>query len=624
MDPRLLHFYSQELQHVRDMGAEFARKFPKVASRLSMDSTEVDDPYVERLLEGFAFLTARVQLKLQEELPEFSQHLIQALYPNFISPLPAMGMVQFNPLLADGNLKKGVQVRAGEMIASQVVKGVSTPCKFRVCHNLTLWPLEIVGLNHSASVHLLPVNGAVQSRVKSALYLKLQATAEARFCSLPIDTLDLYVSAADEHAFELFERLAHDTVGVYWRSGPKSDWQHAHGVSIAPTGLEDSQAMLPVEHLGFGGFRLLQEFFAMPHRFLNLRLNGLQRVLKQLDSSEIEFAFGFKDAHAKLDQQVGQDSLSLFCTPVVNLFAHRCDRILLDVSNHEYQVQADRAHPDDFEIFSVSAVTAFGQGAQKIADIAPLYQHGTGADHSMAYSIRRQPTLESQSRRAQGGRSRYIGSDAFIGFSIPSRAMLETHGIRQVCVSALCTNRDLPLLMPLDQTESDFQWVGNLPLKSIRMKRGPSRPRSPVLPGRSSWHLIELLSMNYLALVDNPGGQRAQAITQLLTLFADPSDSAHRLIAQSVKSVGNSDVVRRVHQQGAGQARMAFAKGLQVRVEVDEFEMQGLSLGVLGAVLAEFFARYVTLNSFVETELLGLQSGKRLLWPARSGTRAVL
>lgn len=609
---------------MRDMGAEFARKFPKVASRLSMDSTEVDDPYVERLLEGFAFLTARVQLKLQEELPEFSQHLIQALYPNFISPLPAMGMVQFNPLLADGNLKKGVQVRAGEMIASQVVKGVSTPCKFRVCHSLTLWPLEIVGLHHSASVHLLPVNGAVQSRVKSALYLKLQATAEARFCNLPIDTLDLYVSAADEHAFELFERLAHDTVGVYWRSGPKSDWQRAHGVSIAPTGLEDSQAMLPVEHLGFGGFRLLQEFFAMPHRFLNLRLNGLQRVLKQLDSSEIEFAFGFKDAHTKLDQQVGQDSLSLFCTPVVNLFEHRCDRILLDVSNHEYQVQPDRAHPDDFEIFSVSAVTAFGQGAQKIADIAPLYQYGAGADPSMAYSIRRQPTLESQSRRAQGGRSRYIGSDAFIGFSIPSRAMLETHGIRQVGVSALCTNRDLPLLMPLDQTESDFQWVGNLPLKSIRMKRGPSRPRSPVLPGRSSWHLIELLSMNYLALVDNPGGQRAQAITQLLILFADPSDSAHRLIAQSVKSVDTSDVVRRVQQQGAGQARVAFAKGLQVRVEVDEFEMQGLSLGVLGAVLAEFFARYVTLNSFVETELLGLQSGKRLLWPARSGTRAVL
>lgn len=609
---------------MRDMGAEFAHRFPKVASRLSMDSTEVDDPYVERLLEGFAFLTARVQLKLQEEIPEISQQLIQALYPNFIAPLPSMGIVQFNPLLADGNLKKGVPVASGELISSHLVKGVSTPCKFRVCHGFTLWPLVISAVSHSRSVHDLPGQGAELLPVRSALRLTLQATAEARFCDLPTDSLDIYVSGADEHAFELFERLAHGTVSIYWRSDSKSAWCHTPGVSIAPTGLEDSQAILPVGHLGFGGFRLLQEFFALPHRFLNLRLSGLPDIFQKIQTDKLELAFCFKDTHDELDRQVGPDSLALFCTPVVNLFEHRCDRILVDASNHEYQLQADRAHPGDFEVFSVSSVTAYGQGAQKIADIPRLFQHTAGDKPSIAYSVRRQPTIESQARKAQGGRSRYVGTDSFLGFSVPSRIMCDSLGIRQVAVLALCTNRDLPLLMPLDQTESDFQWAGNLPLRSIKMKRGPSRPRAPVMPGRSAWHLIELLSLNYLALLDRPAEPGAQAISQLLTLFADPSDSAHRLISQSVKSVDTRPVVRRIQHQTERRTSPGFARGLKVQLEVDELEMQGLSLGILGAVLSDFFTRYVTLNSFVETELTGLQSGRRLTWSARSGTRAVL
>ena len=148
MDPRLLQFYIQELAHVRDTGAEFAARFPKVASRLAMDATEVQDPYVERLLDGFAFLTARVQLRLNEEFPRFTEQLLNCISPNFLAPVPAMGVVQLNPNHSDVALKKGISLSAGTVLQSQVAKGINTPCKFRVGHSLTLWPLVIQAIEH--------------------------------------------------------------------------------------------------------------------------------------------------------------------------------------------------------------------------------------------------------------------------------------------------------------------------------------------------------------------------------------------------------------------------------------------------------------------------------------------
>src|ERR687883_717551 len=104
MDPRLLNYYNRELQHLREMGAEFAREFPKIAGRLGLEAFECADPYVERLLEGFAFLAARVQLKIDAEFPRFTQHLLELVYPHYLAPTPSMAVVQLKPDLTEGNL----------------------------------------------------------------------------------------------------------------------------------------------------------------------------------------------------------------------------------------------------------------------------------------------------------------------------------------------------------------------------------------------------------------------------------------------------------------------------------------------------------------------------------------
>src|SRR3954469_17531868 len=106
MDTRLLRFYSEELTHLREMGAEFAQDFPKIAARLGLEGMEVADPYVERLLEGFAFLAARIQLKLDAEQPRLIAHLLESLYPNFLAPVPSMLVARLAVDPADPNLVK--------------------------------------------------------------------------------------------------------------------------------------------------------------------------------------------------------------------------------------------------------------------------------------------------------------------------------------------------------------------------------------------------------------------------------------------------------------------------------------------------------------------------------------
>ena len=621
MDPRLLRLYSEELQHVRDMGAEFALRFPKVAARLAMDSTEVDDPYVERLLEGFAFLTARVQLRLQEEFPRFTEHLIGMLYPGFLAPVPSVGVVQFNPDMGDTHLKKGVQVTNEVMLQSQVSKGSHTACQFRVCHPITLWPIHLTQVEHSSAMQDLPALSRSRARIKSVLRIGMQTHGQTPFAALPIEALDFFVSGRDEHAFELFERIVHRTVALFVRAKGQHVWHELPVQCIAPQGFGDDQALLADSAAHFTGFRLLQEFFAFPQRYLFFRLGGLKTYLQACKADEIEFLLCFDDADAQLDKQVAPDSLSLNCAPVVNLFEHRCDRIVLDGNKHEFHLQPNRAKPQDFEIHSVISMLGYGQSTQHATPVQPLFSHCPfDTPGAPCYAVRREPTLISERQRREGNRSSHAGSEMYVGFSWPDEHLKNRLDIAQVAVRALCTNRDLPLLMPIGQAATDFHWPGNLPLKSIRMIRGPSRPRTPIQNGQPAWQLIEHLSLNYLGLVDQRQNKGAQAMRQLLALYADPAVAAHCKIANALHGVETSPTVQHLPVGN----RLGFARGLAVTFQVDEFELQGLGLGVFGSVLAHFLARYVSVNSFVQMRMQGVPSGKSLQWPAMSGQRPLV
>ena len=226
------------------------------------------------------------------------------------------------------------------------------------------------------------------------------------------------------------------------------------------------------------------------------------------------------------------------------------------------------------------------------------------------------PTLLSEKQVREGGRSSYSGSDVYLGLTLPTGEFIQTHGLEQLAVKALCTNRDLPLLVPVGQGPTDLAWPGNLPVHSIRFLRGPSRPKAAMYGGQSCWQLIEHLSLNYLGLID----QDALALGQLLALHADPAQQAHQHMARAILAVESQPLVSRVVRQG----RPAVVRGLLVTLTLDELALQGTGALVLGSVLAFYLASHVSVNSFVQTRVHLHSTGAVFDFPARSGNRPLL
>ena len=198
MDPLLLKYYNRELQYMREMGGEFAEEFPKIAGRLGLNAFECADPYVERLLEGFAFLAARVQLKVDAEFPRFTQHLLEMVYPNYLSPVPSMAILQLTPELNDTSLQNGVVIPRGAQLRSQIGKGEQTACEYSTAHDVTLWPLQIFDAEYLSSASAV-ANLGVPGRpgLKAGLRLRLRSTAGLQFSHLAIDELVFYLRGSE-------------------------------------------------------------------------------------------------------------------------------------------------------------------------------------------------------------------------------------------------------------------------------------------------------------------------------------------------------------------------------------------------------------------------------------------
>lgn len=373
MDPRLIGYYEQELQHLQDMGKEFAEQFPKLAARLRLGKdVEVADPYVERLLEGFAFLAARVQLKLDAEFPRFTQHLVEILYPQFLAPLPSMLIAQVQPDPGDAGLLTGVTLPRGSMLRGQSARAGLTDCRFRTAHELVMWPLELASAEYFSHASNLPLNGQDGWRkFSSGLRIRLRTTGGADLSQLTLDELRLHCAASGELGYALHELVCGHTLGVIVSGGGKHE-------TVAPgcvrtVGFEEDQALLPVSPRGFGGYRLLQEYFAFPSRFMFFDLAGIGDALRRVGGQEAEIVLLFSRANGALAQSVDASSLALNCVPAINLFQSRCDRVQIGPQGHDYHVVVDRARPMDFEIIDLLEVTGHGNDLARERRFSPLY-----------------------------------------------------------------------------------------------------------------------------------------------------------------------------------------------------------------------------------------------------------
>lgn len=626
MDPRLLQYYERELRYVRELGAEFAREFPKIAGRLGLENLECADPYVERLLESFAFLSARVHLKLDAEFPRFTQHLLELLYPHYLAPTPSMAVVKLAPNLKEAALANGFKVPVDTVLRSRLGRREQTACEYRTKHEVTLFPLELERAEYTSLLtELRDVRVPGARTAKAMLRLQLNATAGLRFDQLNLDRLPMFLSGNDEIAMRLYEQLVSGTVAVVVR--PRNREKGGYELvreepCVSPLGFDDDQTLLPYGARSFSGHRLLHEYFAFPSRFMFVELRGLAPALRACRDSQVELLVLLDRAVSSLEGVISASRLQLFCTPAINLFPRQADRIHLSEREHEYHVVPDRTRPMDLEIHSIESVVGHGTRADSEREFLPLYAARDGQQSDAAtpfYTVERKPRRLSPRQRSAGSRSTYVGSEVFLGL-VDGEGGPYRPDLRQLAVNALCTNRDLPLHMSIGQGGTDFTLQSGAPVEAVRCVAGPSAPRPSFAHGEVSWRLVSHLSLNYLSLTDSDNRQGAAGLREMLALYADLGDPSTRKQVQGLRSVRTNPIVRPL----PGPGPLSFGRGLEVTIECDEAAFQGSGAFLLGSVLERFFAKYVSINSFTETVLRTLQRGEVMRWAMVTGGRHVL
>jgi len=624
MDRRLLNLYNIELQHLRETAAEFAREFPKIAGRLALDRDAKEicpDPFVERLLEGFAFLAARVHLKLDAEFPRFTRSILETVYPHYLSPLPSMAVVRFEPVAGGTPVETAFLIPRGTALKSALGRDEKTACEYRTAHEVELWPIRITEAEYyTRGVAQLELPRELAAR--AAIRIRLQTTNGLPFKSLNVGHLNFFLRGADELPVSIYEQIFTRVTGVVVQ--PSSALRQKPRSILPPgnvkrVGFAEEEALLPYGPRGFQGYRLLHEYFALPQRFLFFGIEGLANSFASAESDQIDVTIALKEQEIRLEDRVDASAFELFCTPAINLFPMRADRIQLSDRFSEYHVVTDRTRPLDFEVFSVEKVTGYGVTADDEQEFQPFYlARDASAETGAFFTVHRTPRVLSERERRLGRTSSYGGSEVYLSLVDAKAAPYRTE-LEQLGVAALCTNRHLPLSLALGLGESDFSMQLHVPVRSVRCIAGPTAPRSALAQDDGAWRIISHLSLNYLSLLETPG-EGALALRDLLKLYADTSDAFVKKQIEGVKSAQVTPIVRRVETPGP----IAFARGLEVSLLLDENAFEGTGMFILGAVLEQFFARYVSLNSFTETVIKSQQRGEIIRWPARVGRRQLI
>ncbi len=623
MDPRLLEFYNRELLYIREMGGEFSRDFPKIAGRLGLDGFECADPYVERLLEGFAFLAARVHLKLDDEFPKFTDHLLEMVYPHYLCPTPSMAVVQFEADPAQGKLEDGFTLERGTSLRSLMGAGEQTTCEYRTSQPVTLWPFAISEAAYtSRDVVATRLPGSLRD-IKSVLRIRLESTSGVPFSEMAIDRLPIYIRGRDTRTMLLYEQIFADAQGVVlsWANGASEETVELKQ-PILPMGFDDAQALLPVVSRSFQGYRMLSEYFAFQQRFLFFELTGLNRLLRRCKSNQVDIIIPLRRLQPRLENVVDATNFGLFCAPAINLFPHRADRIHVNDAEVEYHVVPDRTRPMDFEIHSVLGVAGYDKESDAMERFRAFYEIN---DHDVEeqnpsnkyYALRRTQRQLSSKQKRKGPRTSYVGSEVYLSIVDADQAPYSSN-LSQLDLRVMCTNRDLPISMPVGKSSTDFTLESGAPVRSIRCLAGPTEPKPSFseTTGERSWRLISHLSLNYLSLVDGDG-KGAAALREMLSLYQEAYATDAVRQSEGLVSVNAKPIVQRLSQRGP----LTFGRGLEVTVTCDESRFEGSGVFLLGAVLSDFFSKYVSINSFTQTVLRTLERGEVMKWPINIGRR---
>lgn len=608
MSESLLPYYNRELAAIRRLAGEFADAYPKVAARLRVTPEAVDDPYVERLLEGVAFLAARVQQRLDDELPEFSETLLEMLSPHLLAPVPSMTTVRLGPA---PDAQGPIRVPRGLMLETEPVRG--EPVRFATCHDVAIWPVAVETFRLGGQPIAAPPNNRVQGAM-ACLRIGLRTTTpDLTFARAGLDRLRLHLRGVGAQAALLHELLCTSTVGIALADGPADPRPTLLGPEcLQPAGYEAQEAALPWPQRSFAGYRLLTEWFAFPEKFLYLDLKGLEARTLLQESDRLDIFVYLSRAMPELERTLGPENVALGCTPAINLFPHRCEPIALDGTQSEWMVAPDARRPGSLEIYAIDQVRESRPDGRR-RPVLPFYRLGREEDDTDQVAAMNFVTFRRGATPPITGTQTWIElRDAAFDPMRPAEGVLT--------IEALCCNRDLPVLLPFGAGQPRLRVSqGGMQIAAVDCLSPPTPTLRPGLNDRGAWRLISHLALNHLSVTGGDAG--ASALREILRLH-DLRDTAEtRAALAALVAVDTRPGVARLPGGRAG----TFARGLDVTLTFDAQTWQAAGLYPLAQVLERFLALQVSVNAFSRTMVaLRGRPGTIARFAPRSGTRTLL
>lgn len=586
----LAQYFRDELAYLRVQGKAFAQAHPELARFLAEQTT---DPDVERLLEGFAFLTGSLRARIEDEFPELTHGLLGLLWPNYLRPVPSLTMMQFTVL--PGAIAHPTRLEAGCQLDSRPQEGVI--CHFRTCRPCWIYPADIREINAQSGADLSTISLSVALHTPSAAN------------TLQLDKLSWHLGGDRYTAHELYHwlcrRVTHLELEVAGQRYPLA------ASSVRPIGFSRDEALLPYPDNVYSGYRVLQEFFSFPEGllFFGLSEQALSLPAQLVTGFTLHFCF---DRPLPATFRIRPDTFMLNCVPAINLFQHDSEPITLNGQRHEYPLKASYREGDNFEIFSVDSVEGWLEGGsgrirggRRVYHPFESFRHqrdqAAGRD-AFYYRMRVRETVASR------------GFEHALSFMRGDESQIV--GLNEaVSVRLTCTNRNKAATL---QAGDICVPTGMSPsFATFRNLQRPTRPLRPVLDGSLHWMLISNLSLNYLSLLQR------DALVQILRTYDFPAlhdkqaaQVSHKRLA-GIVSIDSAPLDRLV--QGMP------VRGLRSELSLSQqaFGSEG-ELYLFSTVLAHFLGLYASVNSFHQLEVINLDNRERYRWPVQIGQHSLM
>lgn len=656
MNNKIVSYYNKELRFLREMGQEFAKQYPKIASRLKLSDNEIPDPYIERLLEGVAYLTARTQLKIDAEYPRFVQRILEVVYPQFLYPTPASTIIKFDTS-KHYNVNVLNTLKRGQLLESLPIDidANMLSCHFSLTQNTALTPIELEASHYTNSLNYLPDLKSVKTgKSLSALRLDFSIRSATKCSELTPEDLVLYLGSELPVASQLLNLLMNACNNVVCHSFEDARrWNYVIDDHPKHKGFAKDEALVFDLNKSISSLRLIQEYIQLPEKFLFVSQQGINTAIKKAEINgdfalsalqtedvivengvnkrvvghekrRFSVSFLFDSYIPELTQLLKEQDITINTAPIVNLFKKKSVRFPVTMQNTDHHVIVDRVHPLDFEVHSIERVKGFDKFNNQQVNFTPIYKATdqevflNNRHNNAFFSMRREKRAQSSSANLYGGRTSYLGSEVYLSMMSEGQSVF-SFNIDHLAVEAWCTNRDLPLILTRS-VESDFLVDVALPVGAAHIISGVTKPVEAVSEDHTLWSLLNQLNLSYISLADYADKDSTLLLKELLLAFPHENNEFYKSEINSITQLKVTPMTKVVRHKGAG----SLIKGIAVQLTFDESLLAGVHPFLFASILRHYFSRIISINSFVEMTVLTVQKGQIIKWKDIKGEKSLL